>query len=180
ARVYAPRDVLSDDVVDERIGGGETIAIGDSTIEVISTPGHTLEHVCFLTADGDLFTGDTILGVGTSAIFPPDGHMGDYMRTLGRLLALRPKRIFPAHGPVRDDAVELIREYLGHRFERERQVLAAVAAGASTIPELRDRIYPELDPSLHDAAGVQLWAHLIKLVEDGRVVEEGAEYRTGK
>ena len=78
ARIIAPRNVL--DEVDQRVSGGETLTIDGETIEVIATPGHTNEHVCYLTADGDLFTGDTILGSGTTAIFPPDGHMGDYLR----------------------------------------------------------------------------------------------------
>ena len=99
-------------------------------IEVIATPGHTNEHVCYLTSDGDLFTGDTILGTGTTAIFPPDGHMGDYLRSLQTLRARNPKRIYPAHGPMREDAVALIDEYIAHRLERERQVLDAIAAGA--------------------------------------------------
>lgn len=171
ARIFAPREVLSDDLVDERISGGERIGIADSWLDVIATPGHTNEHVCFLTAEGELFTGDTILGAGTTAIFPPDGHMGDYLATLRKLIELQPKRIYPAHGPVREDAPELIREYLEHRLARERQVLSAVGDGSSTIPELRRRIYSDLDASLYRAAEIQLWAHLIKLVEEGRVVE---------
>jgi len=167
ARILAPRNVLEQ--VDQRVTGGETIVIDGVAVEVIATPGHTNEHVCYLTADGDLFTGDTILGAGTSAVFPPDGHMGDYLRSLHVLRARHPKRIFPAHGPVRDDAVALIDEYIAHRLERERQVLAAIVAGARTIPELRERIYPDLDARLHGAAEIQLQAHLIKLREEGRL-----------
>lgn len=169
ARVIAPRDVLDDDAVDVRIAGGETIEIGDSSLRVIATPGHTNEHVCFLTPHGDLFTGDTILGEGTTAIFPPDGHMGDYLASLAILRKLEPKRIYPAHGPMREDAVALIDEYIAHRLERERQVLDAIAAGAHSLSAMRERIYPDLDPRLHGAAEIQLRAHLIKLEEEGRV-----------
>ncbi|HUP48748.1 MAG TPA: MBL fold metallo-hydrolase [Thermoanaerobaculia bacterium] len=177
ARVFAPRSVLDDTVVDQRLRGGETIEVGTNPIEVIATPGHTSEHVCFLTSDGDLFTGDTILGSGTSAIFPPDGHMGDYLRSLALLRSKSPRRIHPAHGPTRDDAVALIDEYIAHRLERERQVLAAIGSGASTVPLMRLRIYPDLDPRLHAAAEMQLTAHLIKLIEERRVVErEGASF----
>jgi glyoxylase-like metal-dependent hydrolase (beta-lactamase superfamily II) len=168
ARIIAPRDVLDDTVVDQRVAGGETLAIEDVAIDIIATPGHTNEHVCYLTSAGDLFTGDTILGVGTTAIFPPDGHMGDYIASLRALRVRNPKRIFPAHGPTRDDAVALIDQYIAHRLEREQQVLDAIAAGATTVEEMRARIYPDLDPRLHGAAEIQITAHLIKLREEGR------------
>ncbi|HYI07434.1 MAG TPA: MBL fold metallo-hydrolase [Thermoanaerobaculia bacterium] len=168
AMVYAPRGVLNDATVDVRIAGGESVDVEGTPVEVIATPGHTNEHVCFLTADGDLFTGDTVLGFGTTAIFPPDGHMGDYLRSLETLRAREPRRIFPAHGPIREDAVALIDEYIAHRLQRERQVLEVIAAGASTVNDMRKRIYPDLDERLHGAAEIQLTAHLIKLVEEGR------------
>jgi glyoxylase-like metal-dependent hydrolase (beta-lactamase superfamily II) len=176
ARILAPRNVL--DEVDRRLHGGERLQIEDATIEVIHTPGHTNEHVCFLTSDGDLFTGDTILGTGTTAIFPPDGHMGDYLRSLHVLREKQPRRIYPAHGPIREDAVALIDEYIAHRVERERQVLDAHARGARTHAEFRALIYPELDPRLHQAAEIQIEAHLIKLREEGSVIpsrEDGSE-----
>ena len=166
ARIVAPRNVLTE--VDQRVEGGEVLRIADVDVEVIATPGHTSEHVCYLTSEGDLFSGDTILGAGTTAIFPPDGHMGDYLRSLHTLRERNPKRIHPAHGPTRDDAVALIDEYIAHRLERERQVLEALAAGAATPQELRARIYPALDPRLHQAAEIQIHAHLIKLREEGR------------
>jgi glyoxylase-like metal-dependent hydrolase (beta-lactamase superfamily II) len=167
ARIIAPRDVL--DEVDQRVSGGDVLTIEGEPLEVIATPGHTNEHVCYLTAAGDLFTGDTILGEGTTAIFPPDGHMGDYLRSLELLRSRNPKRIFPAHGPIREDAVALIEQYIAHRLERERQVLDAVANGATSVAEMRARIYPDLDARLHGAAEIQINAHLIKLREEGRV-----------
>jgi glyoxylase-like metal-dependent hydrolase (beta-lactamase superfamily II) len=165
ARIVAPRNVLEE--TDEIIAGGEVI----EGLEVIATPGHTNEHVCFLSAEGDLFTGDTILGFGTTAIFPPDGNMADYLASLRKLRAREPKRIFPAHGPVRDDAVALIDEYIAHRLEREQQVIAALQAGARTIDEIRRVVYPDLDPRLHGGAEVQIQAHLIKLQADGYTLE---------
>ncbi len=167
AQILAPRNVLEDSQVDRRVAGGESIHIEGVNLEVIATPGHTNEHVCYLTSEGDLFTGDTILGFGTTAIFPPDGHMGDYLRSLRTLRERNPKRIYPAHGPGRDDAVALIDEYIAHRLERERQVLAAHASGAKTPREMRQTIYPELDERLHGAAEIQIEAHLIKLREEG-------------
>ena len=171
ARVVAPHGVLSDGVVDQRVADGELL---DDDVEVIATPGHTNEHVCYLTADGDLFTGDTILGFGTTTIFPPDGDMGDYLRSLRKLRARNPRRIFPAHGPTRDDAVALIDEYIAHRLEREAQVVAALPG---TISALRQRIYPDLDPRLHGGAEAQLQAHLKKLMEERRVAHVDGVYR---
>jgi glyoxylase-like metal-dependent hydrolase (beta-lactamase superfamily II) len=164
ARIVAPRGVL--DETDTIVSGGETV----EGLEVIATPGHTNEHVCYLTADGDLFTGDTILGTGTTAIFPPDGNMRDYMASLRVLRAREPRRIHPAHGPTRGDAVALIDEYIAHRLQREQQVLAALAAGARTPAAIRKQIYPDLDPRLEGAAEIQIQAHLIKLQEEGRLL----------
>jgi glyoxylase-like metal-dependent hydrolase (beta-lactamase superfamily II) len=162
ARIVAPAGVLAEtDVVvkdDDVIDG----------LRVVATPGHTKEHVCYFTPDADLFTGDTILGFGTTAIFPPDGNMADYLRSLHKLRALNPRRILPAHGPTRDDAVPLIDEYIAHRLQREEQIAAAVARGATTPAALRELIYPDLDPRLHGAAEIQIEAHLIKLREEGR------------
>lgn len=174
ARIVAPHGVL--DEVQERVAGGERIAIEDVTLEVIATPGHTKEHVCYLTSEGDLFTGDTILGAGTTAIFPPDGNMSDYIRSLRLLRSKEPKRIHPAHGPTREDAGALIDEYIAHRLERERQVLSALRTGATTIAAIRAAVYPDLDARLYRAAEVQILAHLNKLGEEGRVHESGGVY----
>ena len=168
AKIIAPRGVLQETDVDQRVFGGELLPIGDETLEVLATPGHTNEHVCYLTKHGDLFTGDTVLGEGTTAIFPPDGNMADYLRSLELLRSRGPKRIYPAHGPIREDAVALIDEYIAHRLERERQVLDAIAAGDTTLAAIRARIYPALDPRLHQPAEVQITAHLVKLVDEGR------------
>lgn len=165
ARIVAPAGVL--DETDRVVRDGDRVG----EIEVIATPGHTSEHVCYLTSDGDLFTGDTILGFGTTAIFPPDGNMADYLRSLEKLRARKPRRIFPAHGPTREDAVALIDEYIAHRLERERQVIEAIQNGATTIADMRRAIYPDLDPRLERGAEVQLSAHLIKLSDEGRIVE---------
>jgi glyoxylase-like metal-dependent hydrolase (beta-lactamase superfamily II) len=176
ARILAPHGVLDDDIVDQRINDGESIAIEDETLEVIATPGHTSEHVCFLTSAGDLFTGDTVLGEGTTAIFPPDGSMREYIASLRKLLTHNPKRIFPAHGPTREDAATLIEQYIAHRLEREQQVLNSISKGAISATAMRQRIYPDLDPRLHGAAEIQINAHLNKLIEEGRVVEEDGGY----
>jgi glyoxylase-like metal-dependent hydrolase (beta-lactamase superfamily II) len=177
ARILAPFATIEGEPVERQIAGGERIDIEGRSLEVIATPGHTREHVCFLTADGDLFTGDTILGAGTTAIFPPDGDMRDYLESLALLRSRSPRRIFPAHGPERSDALALIDQYIAHRQEREKQIVAALHACPASIPQLRSSIYPQVEDALAEAADVQLLAHLIKLRTEGRVIERDGVYR---
>lgn len=177
ARVHAPVGVLGELVVDHRVESGESFAVGEGSLEAIATPGHTAEHVCYMTEDDALFTGDTILGEGTTTIFPPDGDMGDYITSLRRLRDRVPQRIYPGHGPVRDDAVPLIEEYIAHREMRERQILEALESGPATPRKLRERIYPELHPALHGAAELQMGAHLDLLIRKRQVTREGEAFR---
>ena len=173
SRVFAPDDVLDDEVVSERLADGTTISVEGVTIRAVATPGHTAEHVCFLTSDGDLFTGDMVLGEGTTVIFPPDGVMADYMASLRRLRALEARAIYPGHGPVRTDARELLDYYIAHREQRESQILGALADGPLGVTELRGRIYPDLHPALRSAAEMQLLAHARHLADRGLIVPDG-------
>ncbi len=165
ARVYAPAGCLGATGVDHLVESGESFPVADGSLEVIATPGHTAEHVCYLSEDGALFTGDTILGEGTTTIFPPDGDMGDYLDSLRKLRDRNPSRIYPGHGPVRDDAVALIEEYIAHRELREKQIVEALDSGPASPLELRKRIYPDLHPALYQAAELQMRAHLDLLSE---------------
>ena len=176
AKIFAPDGVLENSQVDRRLADGDSIDVEGDRLAVIATPGHTREHVCFFTANHDLFSGDTILGFGTTAVFPPDGSMRDYLASLRLLRSRNPRRIHPGHGPTRDDAIALIDEYMAPRLERERQVIDAIRAGATTVPQMREVIYRDLDPQLRGAAEIQISAHLIKLVEDGMVSENGGRY----
>ena len=172
ARIIAPRGVL-DGHRDVEVFGGEVFALPSGSLEVIATPGHTEEHVCYKTPEGDLFSGDTILGFGTTTIFPPDGNMAAYLSSLRHLRTFMPKRVHPGHGPTREDAVELIDHYISHRLEREQQILSTLSAEAMTTASLRIAVYPDLDPRLSDAAEIQLLAHLIKLEGEGRARRVG-------
>ncbi len=174
AAIYAPPGV--EPAPDHVLRDGDTIPLAGGSLEAIATPGHTGEHFCFLTADGELFTGDTILGEGTTTIFPPDGDMGAYIDSLRKLRARDPRAIYPGHGPIREDAVALIDQYIEHRLGRERQILEALASGGGDVNALRERVYPDLHRALHRAANLQVEAHLAKLAREGRVRQTAATW----
>jgi glyoxylase-like metal-dependent hydrolase (beta-lactamase superfamily II) len=113
-----------------------------------------------------------VLGGSTTVIPEDDGDLGDYMDSLRHLLTLGVRRIYPAHGPVIDDARGRIEEYVEHRLMRERQIMEAMGAGARTIPAMVERIYADVDRRLHGMAGQSVHSHLKKLAREGRVREE--------
>lgn len=152
---------------------GDTVRAEGATLVAVHTPGHASDHLCFyLPEEKALFTGDVILGGSTSVIPPGDGDLGDYMASLHRLQALDVRRIYPAHGPVIDDAPARIQDYIDHRLMRDRQILDALADGLHTIPEIVERIYTDVPATLHAAAAMSVEAHLRKLAREGRVSEQ--------
>lgn len=144
----------------------------DFMLKAIHSPGHAPDHICFHLVDEDedaLFTGDVVLGVGTTVIPRHGGDLGAYLDTLRRLLALNAKRIYPGHGPVIENPREKIEYYLEHRLERERQILTELEGGARTVATIVKSIYREYPENLHAAAGQSVSAHLDKLEREGRV-----------
>jgi glyoxylase-like metal-dependent hydrolase (beta-lactamase superfamily II) len=124
-------------------------------ITVLKTPGHTGDSVCFLVeCEGErvIFTGDTILGRGTTVVAAPDGNLSDYLTSLELLRAYENVLMLPGHGPARADTAALATEYLTHRMERLAQVRAAMAAGARTPEAVVDMVYPDVDPRVRFAA----------------------------
>ena len=161
------------------LAGGDQVHVGGLTLEAIFTPGHAPDHLAFwLPDDRVLFTGDLILGRGSSMVTYPQGDVAAYLQSLERVAALNPVMLFPGHwDPVRDAAGK-IAEYRSHRQEREDLVVAALREGPGTPPELTQRVYQaELaqDPQLAGGAEMTLRAHLRKLVDEGRVMVEGGE-----
>lgn len=154
---------------------GDIVAGTGFTMECVYTPGHTSNHMCYaLKEEKALFTGDHIMGWSTTVVAPPDGDMGDYLASLNKLLARDDTIYWPAHGgPVRDPKT-FVSAYLAHRMEREGQILAALGAGAVTIPEIVERVYVGLDPRLKPAAGLSVLAHLLLLAKQGLVISSGA------
>jgi len=174
-RVRAWRHEAARATADRLVEGGDTIAVGGVTLEVIHTPGHTLGSIClYLREERALFTGDTVLGLGTVAIVPPPhGDMALYVQSLERLKAYDAALLLPGHGPPVHDVGRKLQELIDHRHERERQILVALGHGYITLQALMDDIYPELDRRLLNMARGQILAHLAKLEGEGRVVRRG-------
>ncbi|MBV8067206.1 MAG: MBL fold metallo-hydrolase [Candidatus Eremiobacteraeota bacterium] len=148
------------------------LEVGGTALSVIDSPGHTFDHVVFyLSRERALFTGDTILGEGTTVIAPPGGAMRPYQHTLQRLADEFPdaRVIYGGHGPVVTDAQAKIAEYIEHRRMREGQILEALHHGPMTIPDLVKRIYSAQRQVLWPAMARQILAHLIALEGEGRV-----------
>ena len=154
------------------LADGDIVRAGNLNVTALHTPGHSADHLCFLLADDDaVFTGDLILGRGSSMVTYPEGDVAGYLRSLERLAALRPRILFPGHWEPVTEAMAKISEYRAHRLEREAQVLAEVRRGPGTAAELTRRVYGELDGQLVVAAEMTMRAHLRKLVDDGLVQE---------
>lgn len=168
-KAYAPDKVLGD---------GDAIEFdGGKRLTAVVTPGHTSNHLCFAFGDA-LFTGDHVMGWSTTVVVPPDGDMRAYMESL-EVLRRRGDRIFyPAHGPAVTKPAQLVRGMIGHRMQRERQILKLVAAQARDIPDIVANAYPGLDQRLVPAAGGSVLAHLLDLQKRGLV--EAGEGETWK
>jgi len=148
------------------------IATEGATLHALFTPGHAPDHLCYyLSEEKALFTGDVILGAGTTVIPDETGDLGQYMESLRRLLALDVEKIYPAHGPMIYNARQKISEYIAHRELRERQILTALHDGPLGVMPVVKLIYTEVPEFLHPAAAQSVRSHLRKLLNEGRVVE---------
>ncbi|MGI8841448.1 MAG: MBL fold metallo-hydrolase [Caulobacteraceae bacterium] len=170
-------------VPDVSVCEGATIEGKGWTFEAIPTPGHTSNHICYgLAEENALFSGDHIMGWSTTVIAPPDGDMGDYLASLQAIKVRRFSTLWPTHGPPITDVGPFIDAYIEHRRERERQILARLAAGDTRIADMVPTLYAAVDRRLWPAAANSVLAHMIELVKSGRVVCDEApglegEYR---
>jgi glyoxylase-like metal-dependent hydrolase (beta-lactamase superfamily II) len=161
---------------DVEIRDGHIIEGDDWTIDTLHTPGHTSNHLCFaLREENTLFSGDHIMGWSTSVVISPDGHMGDYLHSLDRVLERNFEVIRPTHGPEIRDANIFVQAYIDHRLAREAQVLAAVQSGHSKIMGIVTALYQHVDKRLHPAAAHSVLSHMIHLRETGDVHADGPD-----
>jgi glyoxylase-like metal-dependent hydrolase (beta-lactamase superfamily II) len=173
------RDKDCDVVPDRVIGEGDTIEGTEFGLNVLHTPGHAPNHLCFLLEEERvLFTGDTVLE-GTWSVVSPKrgGDMTAYLASLDRLRKLRMSRIAPGHGDVIDEPRARIDEYVAHRRQREQQVLRCVKKqGQARVAEIVTALYgaQDLPPELIEAAGWQVHAHLLRLKAEGKVAGTSA------
>ncbi|MFI1995085.1 MBL fold metallo-hydrolase [Actinoplanes sp. NPDC020271] len=147
-------------------------------IHVLNTPGHTGDSVCFLVeCEGErvMFTGDTILGRGTTVVAAPDGNLSDYLASLALLKTYGQVVMLPGHGPARSDTAALAEEYLTHRRERLAQVRAAMAAGARTPEAVVDVVYPDIDPRVRFAAQWSAAAQIDHLLRESAAGADGLD-----
>jgi len=161
---------------------GQEVAAGDGRLVVVRTPGHAPDHVCLFEPESRLLFGGDLLVRGGTVVIPAsaEGSLAQYLASLARVRALRPSRVLPAHGGPIDDAEALIDAYVAHRLDRERRVLDALAAGATTPAAIVPLAYDALAPALVAFARDTVLAHLIKLEEEGSVRREGEEWSSLK
>ncbi|NQW02605.1 MAG: MBL fold metallo-hydrolase [Acidobacteria bacterium] len=154
------------------LADGERVRAGDIWLTTIHTPGHAADHVCFWETDSrELYCGDMMTAT-TTILIPPasrGGSLKAYLASLHRLAALQPDTSWPGHGPVIDAPVRRIQEYLTHRAEREREVLACLEDGVTGLDEIVSRVYVETPQNLWPAARLTVEALFEKLHEEGRL-----------
>lgn len=159
---YEPDRILAD---------GESIEVDGKAIVAVATPGHTSNHLCFA-YEGALLTGDHVMGWSTTVVVPPDGDMAAYLQSLDKLRQRDDRIYYPAHGPAVTNPRQYVRHLVGHRMQREKQILKLVAQQARDISDIVANAYPGLDPRLTAAAGGSVLAHLVDLERRGLVEQQ--------
>jgi glyoxylase-like metal-dependent hydrolase (beta-lactamase superfamily II) len=146
-------------------GGGEE----HGGLRAVATPGHAADHVCLLTADRVCFSGDLVLGEGSTFVPPDGGSLAAYMDSLRRMQAEEMELICPGHGPWVTDPAAKLAEYVEHREMRERRLLAALQRGERSREALLAEVWDDVPPEMRPAATLVMEAHLQKLQAEGRL-----------
>ena len=157
---------------------GEIIANEYYSIEVIHTPGHASNHLCYLLKDEKLlFTGDHIMDGSTVVIASPDGSMQDYIDSLAKLKEYDLNKIAPGHGELIDEPYAVVDWIIKHRFERESKVIDVLKQhNSGDLNTLVKDIYADVDSMLHPVAKWSLESHLIKLMDEGVVTRKNDKF----
>jgi glyoxylase-like metal-dependent hydrolase (beta-lactamase superfamily II) len=160
--------------VDRPVRDGETLSLGNMTLEFLDAPGHTYGSMAvFIRESRALFTGDTVMGSGTSVINPGEGEIALYLQTLQKFLRYDPAVIYPGQGPVVDDPHSRINALIEHRRRREEQILALLAQGPCSVERMAVALYAGVKEGLQHLARNQIKSHLFKLEKEGKVVAAG-------
>ena len=157
---------------------GERLQTPQFTLRAVHTPGHASNHLCYLLEEEQLlFTGDHVMQGSTVVIAPPDGSMIAYLTALERLLGLDVKRFGPGHGHVIETPHDEVRRLIKHRLAREQKVVSALnRSGRGDLDKLVAFAYDDVSEKLHPIARRSLFAHLLKLEEEGRARREADEW----
>jgi len=173
-----PWPIRDRDLTWNPLNDGDVIKTDEGDLQVLLTPGHAPDHLTLWHPDSrTLFVGD-MMQQGNTVVIPAShgGSLADYLRSLERIAALNPARALPAHGPVIEDPLALIRRYTDHRAQREAQVLDALAANHDTVESIAEQIYQKLEDALVPMARESVLAHLQKLQAENRVVNDGRRW----
>jgi glyoxylase-like metal-dependent hydrolase (beta-lactamase superfamily II) len=153
---------------DLMLGEGADLAIGPVRLEILYTPGHSEDHLCFRVGDV-LFTGDHIMG-GSSVMVE---DMGKYLASLDKLRGIGLTRLHPGHGEEMDDPDQVIDWYVAHRKQRHEEILEAIRSGATSRDAIVEVVYRDIDPALHPLAARSVQAHLELMFGEGRIASSG-------
>jgi glyoxylase-like metal-dependent hydrolase (beta-lactamase superfamily II) len=155
------------DAEEVRIGDGESYG----PLTALATPGHSADHLCFLSG-GVCFSGDLVLGEGSTIVPPDAGSLSAYLDSLRRLQALELELICPGHGPWVTEPAAKLEEYVEHRMMRERRLVAALERGERSRAALLAEVWDDVPEQLRPAAAMVMQAHLDKLAAEGRLDAE--------
>lgn len=161
-------------VPDKTLDDGATIKGAGFALDVLHTPGHSPDHLCFaLVGQRTVFTGDHVMGWNTTVVAPPEGNMAKFLTSLERLLKRHDKIFLPGHGGRIQTPQRVAKAYLMHRHWREQTILACLDDGESFIPRIVERLYGGLDTDLKQAAAMSVLAHMEHLISRGLVAADG-------
>jgi len=158
---------------DQEYQDGDVFEAAGITFEAIATPGHTANHMCFaLLGEDVLISGDHVMAWSTSIVAAPDGSMRDYMASIEKLLARSETTYLPGHGGLVSNALTYVDQLKQHRLSREASILNELGTKPRSIPEIVAKLYADVDPKLHGAAGLSVFAHLEDLTERGQTTAD--------
>lgn len=185
AKVYGatpPADAKYQDKsfkADHEVSDDQLLPLAGRNIRAVHTPGHVSNHYCYLIEeDGVLLTGDHLMNGSSVVIIPPAGVMKDYIESLHKLKNYPLQSLGPGHGDLMSEPLEIVEGIIQHRLRREQKVVDKLTEhGAVTLEALTTAVYDDVDERMHFMASMSLWAHLIKLEDEGHALQEDQHWR---